>query len=51
MIQEPQTVQDIRDRLLEEYDVDAARCESDLFALLEKLAAANLVEIQNESAS
>jgi hypothetical protein len=47
LIREPQTVQQVRDRLLAEYDVDAGRCEADLIALLQELAAEGLVEIRN----
>ena len=39
----PHTVAELRDRVLAEYDVDAARCEADLVALLDALAAAGLV--------
>jgi len=39
----PHTVAELRDRVLAEYDVDAARCEADLVALLDSLAAAGLV--------
>jgi hypothetical protein len=33
---------------VDEYDVDSAKCESDLFNLLEKLRAEGLIEIQRE---
>jgi len=39
----PHTVSELRDTILSEYDVDAARCEADLVALLDSLAAAGLV--------
>ena len=39
----PKTVARVRDSVLAEYEVDAARCESDLLALLDALAAAGLV--------
>ena len=39
----PKTVAQVRDSVLAEYEVDSARCESDLFALLDALAAAGLV--------
>ena len=48
LIREPRTVQHVRDRLLAEYEVEAGRCESDLIALLQELAAEGLVEIRNE---
>jgi Coenzyme PQQ synthesis protein D (PqqD) len=51
LIQEPKTVHDIRDAILEEYDVDADGCERDLLGLLGDLAAKELVEVQDETAS
>ena len=48
LIQAPMTVADIRDGLLKEYDVDAGRCEGDLLALLQELAAAELIEVHRE---
>src|SRR2546426_12791479 len=39
LIQEPKSVEDIRDAILNEYDVDPERCESDLLQLLQQLAA------------
>ena len=49
LIQEPKTVNAVLDCLLEEYEVEPERCERDLVALLEQLADANLIELQNES--
>ena len=46
LIQEPKTVEDIRDTILNEYDVDPERCESDLLQLLQQLAAEGLIEVQ-----
>jgi hypothetical protein len=48
LIQEPKTVNEIRDAILEEYEVDFDRCERDLFALLQKLATKGLVEIRDD---
>jgi hypothetical protein len=48
LLQEPRSVGEIRDALVEEYDVDAARCERDLIGLLQTLAAAELIEICGE---
>jgi len=47
LIQEPRTVNDIRDTLLEEYEVDAGRCERDLLALLRELADQGLIEVED----
>jgi hypothetical protein len=43
LLRTPKTLAELRDAILEEYDVDPARCESDLRDLLEKLAAAGLI--------
>ena len=51
LIQEPRAVNEIRDLLLDEYDVEAERCESDLLALLEELVAEGLVEVGDETDS
>jgi hypothetical protein len=47
LIQEPRDVGDIRDTLLEEYDVGPERCERDLLALLQRLADEGLIEVQH----
>jgi hypothetical protein len=47
LIQEPITVNEIRDILLEEYEVEPERCEHDLLALLRRLADEGLVEVRN----
>ena len=46
LIQEPKAVNEIRDVLLDEYEVEPEHCERDLLALLEKLVAENLVEVR-----
>ena len=51
LIREPKTVHEIRDAILEEYDVDAERCEGDLLVLLRDLAAKELIEVKDETAS
>lgn len=45
-IQEPKTVEEIRDLILEEFDVDLEECESDLIELLQDLLEHNLIEIE-----
>ena len=45
LIQEPRTVGEIRDAILDEYDVESDRCERDAVELLERLADAGLVEV------
>ena len=49
LIQEPRTVSDVRDAILQEYEVDSDRCERDVLALLQELAAKDLIEIKDES--
>ena len=46
LIQEPRTVIEIQDAILQEYEVDPDRCEGDITALLEELAEAGLVEVR-----
>ncbi len=46
LLQQPSSLQSILDKLLEEYEVDAERCEADLLALTENLARYGLIEIQ-----
>jgi hypothetical protein len=46
LIAAPRSLRTVRDALVAEYDVDAARCEADLLALVRDLAAAGLVEIR-----
>jgi hypothetical protein len=45
LLQVRRTVAEIRDRIVEEYEVDAVRCERDLVALLRDLAARRLIEL------
>jgi hypothetical protein len=47
LVQRPRSVGELRDALLQEYDVEPGRCESDLLALLEKLLAEGLIELQS----
>ena len=46
LIQEPRTVSAVLDVLLEQYNVEVERCEQDLFALLDDLAARDLIAIE-----
>ena len=45
LIQEPRTIAELRDILIDEYDVDGVQLESDIQDLLNELAANQLVEI------
>ncbi|HEX7809715.1 MAG TPA: PqqD family peptide modification chaperone [Thermoanaerobaculia bacterium] len=49
LIQSPAVVSDVTRTLVAEYDVDAARCESDVLRLLDSMAAAGLVEVQSDA--
>ncbi len=49
LIQEPKTVDQIKDAILREYEVEPDQCERDVLALLEELAAEDLIEIKNQS--
>lgn len=51
LLQDPRKVSDLRDAILEEYDVELAQCERDLLALLEELAGKQLIDLKNEPAS
>jgi hypothetical protein len=48
LIQEPKTVKEIRDGLVEEYDVEPKRCEQDIIELLQELSTHELVKIIDE---
>jgi Coenzyme PQQ synthesis protein D (PqqD) len=51
LIQEPKTISDVCESILEEYEVDAQTCEAEVQALLADLLAAQLVEIWDEVGS
>jgi hypothetical protein len=46
-IQEPRTIAEIHDRLLQQYEADAGECERDLLNVLDDLSKASLVEIRD----
>jgi Coenzyme PQQ synthesis protein D (PqqD) len=50
-IQEPKTVADICENILQEYEVDTETCYSSVQALLVDLVDAQLIEIRHEVAS
>ena len=45
LIEKPCTVESLREAMLQKYEVDAQRCESDLLDLLEKLKAEGLIDV------
>jgi hypothetical protein len=48
LIQEPKRVSELRDVILEEYEVDPHRCAADIMALLQDLLENGLIEVRNE---
>lgn len=46
LLQQPRSVSELRDTLLSEYEVEPGQCETDLFALLEKMRSEGLIEVQ-----
>ncbi|MBW4557535.1 MAG: PqqD family peptide modification chaperone [Trichormus sp. ATA11-4-KO1] len=49
LIQEPKAVKDIKQSILEEYEVASEECDRDLIALLKDFLAAGLIEVKNET--
>jgi hypothetical protein len=48
LMEQPRSVEDLRATILDEYEVESAKCESDLLVLLEKLRTEGLIEIRSE---
>ncbi len=46
LLQQSRSVREIRDALLEEYDVEAAECERDLLDLLERMHEQGLIDVR-----
>ena len=46
LIQEPKTIQQVRDAILAEYEVEAEQCEQDLLELLHTMAEKGLIELK-----
>jgi Coenzyme PQQ synthesis protein D (PqqD) len=49
LLKEPRTIAEIRDTILDEYEVDEARCERDLLMLLEEMRNEGLIEVRGAS--
>ena len=47
LLQQPRSVIELRDAVLEEYEVEAERCERDLLGLLEKMRSEGLIEVRD----
>ena len=48
LIQEPCAVREVYETLLQEFEIDAERCEHEVLALLQDLAFKRLIEVKNE---
>lgn len=51
LIQEPKRVTEVRDVMLDEYEVEPEQCERDLLSLLQELADKGLVEVRDETSA
>jgi hypothetical protein len=49
LLQQPRSVSELRDTLLDEYEVAAERCEHELLELLEKMRTEGLVEVRDSA--
>jgi hypothetical protein len=47
LVGQPRTVADVRDAILDSFEVEPERCELDLFQLFDKLAAEGLIETRD----
>ena len=51
LIQEPKSAKGVLNTLLEEYNVEADRCESEVLALLQEMSDNGLIEVTDEKNS
>jgi len=51
LLQQPRSIGELRDMLLDEYEVEAERCELDLLNLLEKMRDEGLIEVRSAAGS
>jgi hypothetical protein len=51
LIQQPKVVKEIKQTLLEEYEVESEVCMRDLLTLLENLKVSELIEVKNETSA
>jgi len=49
LIQQPTTVTDIKNVIVDEYEVEPERCEQDLLELLQSLAEEGLIEVSDST--
>jgi coenzyme PQQ synthesis protein D (PqqD) len=50
LLGEPKSIVQLRDTLLDEYEVEPARCEQDLLQLLEQMRTEGLIEVRTAAA-
>ena len=46
LVQEPKAVLDVRDAILDEYEVEPERCEKELLDILKDMASEGLIEVK-----
>jgi len=51
LLQQPRTVEELKQAVLKEYDVEPDRCEADLLSFLNDLARKKLIKVENERSS
>jgi hypothetical protein len=51
LVQKPKSVMQLRDAILDEYEVERERCERDLLDLLEQMRVEGLIEIRRAAAA
>lgn len=51
LLERPRSVGELRDALVEEYEVEPERCEQDLLTLLHKMKDEGLIDVQSAAAS
>jgi Coenzyme PQQ synthesis protein D (PqqD) len=50
LLGQPRSVGELRDALVDEYDVEPERCEEDLLTLLRKMQAEGLIDVRSAAA-
>ena len=50
-IQQPSSIAQIREAIMDEYDIDAEQCTRDILELLERLTAEGLVDVQSDGSN
>lgn len=48
LLQEPKTINEIKDAILEEYEVEPNCCQHELLSLLQELLAVGLIEVSDD---